>query len=677
MADQYTWDKAKQAGYKVDVVPLTRQTIADGNLLNSSVVEVFSSRDKYINDNLVKETTSANSVYSTVNSNSAKNWANSALQGFSAIKANDTKMPAKTLNDTLNIIIEGLTTALSDKKLTLSLPDYYKDSYFQRTNRTNTQQMLDLPHPWGNNTVHSAATQGVLFGGGGTVRIANELTAFDTRMLAINIDRCKNSISANSNDAGIQINPMEISENWGININSRYQGYYGAIQINDASGYGINGLAINHSCANARESFQWWNFAMNNCDCDQANNCFAFTNASIGHGAINAVMLFNATANAANVIVTHSANCNSNASTIAMYNSTGGVWSTTLFDSNTDGAASNIVTHRSLANNGGRNITMFRSNAANTNGNITLFDSLVKPRVNNNDNHEYNVVLYNSTAAAGSMMACYHSSAATGMCVAFYNSQAGAGDAFASYNSTAVNGGNNIAMYNSIATNGAAIAMYNSSAFANSYAIYNSTAYCGNIAAFDSTAVGSSPLNTCLYHSKDIVADTEYQKWGASVYSIFMYNSTICSTDISAMKRVGCGGTTERIAYGVNATYTIAKYDSSATDVYNIVEYNSLIGCGAQHSIAMYGSKISASHVDIINDVYSGYTSGVMAFYDSTAVDTTNKVLLWKNRVCIEPSGYVNKIRIIDTVSYASPTIDFPTSEFVYFHPDYNTFIVG
>lgn len=86
MADQYTWDKAKQAGYTVDVVPITRQTIADGNLLNSSVVEVLSSRDKYINDNLVKETASANSVYSTVNTNSAKNWANSAVSGFSAVK---------------------------------------------------------------------------------------------------------------------------------------------------------------------------------------------------------------------------------------------------------------------------------------------------------------------------------------------------------------------------------------------------------------------------------------------------------------------------------------------------------------------------------------------------------------------------------------------------------------
>ena len=91
MADQYTWEKANQAGYKTTLQQLTRQTIADGWLLNSDVIETYSSRDKYINDNLNKETASANSVFNTVKNNSATNWANSAIIGFSAYNVNTTK----------------------------------------------------------------------------------------------------------------------------------------------------------------------------------------------------------------------------------------------------------------------------------------------------------------------------------------------------------------------------------------------------------------------------------------------------------------------------------------------------------------------------------------------------------------------------------------------------------
>lgn len=91
MADQYTWEKANQAGYKTTLQQLTRQTIADGSLLNSDLIETYSSRDKYINDNLNKETASANSVFNTVKNNSATNWANSAIIGFSAYNVNTTK----------------------------------------------------------------------------------------------------------------------------------------------------------------------------------------------------------------------------------------------------------------------------------------------------------------------------------------------------------------------------------------------------------------------------------------------------------------------------------------------------------------------------------------------------------------------------------------------------------
>lgn len=694
MADQYTWDKAKQAGYKTDVVPITRQTVADGNLLNSDVVEVFSSRDKYINDNLSKETASANSVYTTVNTNSAKTWPNSALLGFSAVKANGVTCTA-ALNDTLRVNVQGLTTALSNNTLTISLPDYYKDSYFQRTNRTNTQKMRDLPAPWGSNHDYPYAEQGVLFGGGGTKYISNSGKSFDTRMLAINIDRCTKNVSVKGDDSGIQLNPMDVTEKWGININSRYDsGKAGYIQINDASGYGVNGLAINKSLANTGNpnTSAWttyWSFAMNGSTYTNANNCIGFTNTKI-ENISNAIVMFNSTGYY-NSIALFSAKCNNNC-TFAMYNSTAQPWTIAMYNSDSKTTryygSMNILMHNCTSDGGSRNLALYNCELGETNGNIALYNSITSGINDSSTATKNAIALYNSTANYAVSFVAHKSSAYGGYCVSLYGAAVGYGDSFAAYRSTAIAGGNNIAMYDSVAENGCSIAMYNSSAVSNSYALHNSTASYGNIAAFNSTALGGSgPVNTCMYNSCDYAKNsTTWQASSASVYSIFMYNSMPVVTDLSAFSAIDCGGTTRRVKYNVMTTYSIAKYNSNVTDVYNIAEYNSLIGCGVQHSIAMFGSKLSASHIEISHDGASktGLTSGVMAFFDSTAADTNDKILLWNNKVCIEPKGYINKIRIIDTVNYRVNTalyppytIEFPTQEFIQFHPDYNSFIIG
>lgn len=137
MADQYTWDKAKQAGYKTDVVPITRQTIADGNLLNSDVIEAFSSRDKYLLDSLNATDTSARSMYNTIQSNSAKKWANSAISGFDKLKVNSSseKQFDSYAKSVLSFYVSsGLTVKKDSANNSITISDAI-DSYLAKARR--------------------------------------------------------------------------------------------------------------------------------------------------------------------------------------------------------------------------------------------------------------------------------------------------------------------------------------------------------------------------------------------------------------------------------------------------------------------------------------------------------------------------------------------------------------
>lgn len=178
MADQYTWDKAKQAGYKVDVIPLTRQTIADGNLLNASAIDTFSGRDKYLLDSLNAIDSSARSVYSTVNSNSAYNWADGAVSGFSAIKTNSTKRtgaPAFGVYYSFFITDDRVLTGyVNDNTFTLAAKDYMSNSYYyQMLAGNNTDKdgehpvyiMADTTYDEGTHkNVESSAHEGIVLG---------------------------------------------------------------------------------------------------------------------------------------------------------------------------------------------------------------------------------------------------------------------------------------------------------------------------------------------------------------------------------------------------------------------------------------------------------------------------------------------------------------------------------
>lgn len=142
MADRYTWNAAKQAGYKTDIVPLTRQTIADGDLLKSLEVETFSSRDKYLLDSLNSVDSSARSVYNTVNANSANNWLDEKISGFNVLKvssgaSNDTyTSTGKYASDRFTLEFNSFNVGVKNDVIGVSAFDTFTNSYYNKALRT-------------------------------------------------------------------------------------------------------------------------------------------------------------------------------------------------------------------------------------------------------------------------------------------------------------------------------------------------------------------------------------------------------------------------------------------------------------------------------------------------------------------------------------------------------------
>lgn len=148
MADQYNWEKANQAGYKTTVQQLSRKTIADGQLLNNDVVETLSSRDKYLLDSLNSVDASARSVYNTVNTNSANNWDDKKIVGYSAVAlSSDNNYYKKYVfkpyaADTLHFDLSNFFIQANIEKdmLGMYLLDSFTGSYYNKATRTPNKQ---------------------------------------------------------------------------------------------------------------------------------------------------------------------------------------------------------------------------------------------------------------------------------------------------------------------------------------------------------------------------------------------------------------------------------------------------------------------------------------------------------------------------------------------------------
>lgn len=147
MADQYTWEKANQAGYKTTVKQLSRKTIADGQLLNDDVIETLSSRDKYLLDSLNLVDASARSVYNTVNANSANNWDDKKIVGYSAVAlSSDNNYYKKYVfkpyaSDTLCLDLSNFFIQANVEKdmLGMYLLDSFTGSYYNKATRSPNQ----------------------------------------------------------------------------------------------------------------------------------------------------------------------------------------------------------------------------------------------------------------------------------------------------------------------------------------------------------------------------------------------------------------------------------------------------------------------------------------------------------------------------------------------------------
>lgn len=638
MADQYTWEKANQAGYKTTVKQLSRKTIADGQLLNDAV-ETLSSRDKYINDSLTGETASANSVFNTVKNNSAINWDNNLLSGFSAIQADATKIIPANKNDTLNIKFTNITADVdvANNKMTMKFPDYFKDSYFQRMQRTSNPQIKDFPKPWGDNT--ATAHNPIVFGHGLNCGLYPDN---NYRMFVINGDRV-NSKASEWADGCISINP-------GTTL------YYRGILINDGKNAGEfgQGIAINNSKQNHLTQI-----AIN--DSETYTNvfpAFAMNSSTATTGAINfcsknssemSLSLFNST----NSTVSFAAHDSSVSNlSFASYNSVaGGSMSLSLYD-----AKSTNSFAYTLYNSSGHNPSITMYNSTGKQMGVALYNS-----IRNSDN-EHTFAVYNSSAIYGKTVAAYNSFAggnnggdcfaiydsivsAGGCCAALYDSTAFAASNLVMYNSKGTRGGKSIAIFDSFIQGNEEFTMYNGD-ICPSYpgmALYNSKMANG----IDST------FSLIMFNS---VCRTEPYIYGGHAITMhmpfhthLMYNSVEAPTgSIKVYKKIGCGSEQE-VLNEVFKSNGIVKYNSRIAGCEMIVEYNSTACMGTSGAIVMYGSTLSSteSHYQGTEKQYN--THGIIAMYDSHVTDDSDKIKLWSNSVTIEPSGYVNKIKYFDT----------------------------
>jgi hypothetical protein len=672
MADQYTWEKANQASYKTTLQQLSRKTIADGQLLNNDVVETLSSRDKYINDNLTAETVSANCVFNTVKNNSATNWDNNLLSGFSAIQADSTKIIPANKNDTLNIKFTNITADVdvANNKMTIKFPEYFKDSYFQRTQRTSNPKMKDFPEPWGNNT--STAHHPIIFGHG--LNCNDVFYNNISRMLVVNGDRV-NSIDSEWTDGCISINPGTTLHYRGILINDgKNSGRYGqGIAINNSTQGHITQIAINDS---ETHGHVFPAFAMNSSIATTGAINFCSNNSTE-----MSLSLFNST-NSTVSIAAHKSSA-SNLS-FASYNSVAGdSMSLSLYNAKSTG---NFA--YTLYNSSAHNPSIAMYNSTGKQMGVSLYNSI------RSTDSEHTFAIYNSSAQYGKTVAAYNSyagnggdnfaiynSTASGMgcCAALYDSTAAHASNLAMYNSTGVNGGNAIAIFNSITRSNEAFTMYNSDICNNNpgMALYNSKMTNG----IDDT------FGLIMFNS--VCRDEPYIYGGHTItmhmpfHTHLMYNSVEAPTgSIKVYKQIDCGGEQEVLNESFMSN-GIVKYNSRIAGCEMIVEYDSTACMGTSGAIVMYGSTLSSTEAHYQNDEKQYNTHGIIAMYDSHVTDDSDKIKLWSNSVTIEPSGYVNKIKYFDT-THTIPDIThtIPFTELAQLHSltqfsDYHEIIIG
>ena len=135
MAEYITWEDALEQGYRVNPEHLSRRSIADGDLLSYNIIEPLSARDQFIMDNCDDIVVKMESAKTTIQNNSATNWPNSAVSGFSAIQVNKSTITAPERNTDFCVESRSrfLSANIENDTLKFKMADMFSDAYRLKT----------------------------------------------------------------------------------------------------------------------------------------------------------------------------------------------------------------------------------------------------------------------------------------------------------------------------------------------------------------------------------------------------------------------------------------------------------------------------------------------------------------------------------------------------------------
>lgn len=616
---KYSWDKAELEDYKTTLTALSRQSIADGNLLNKNI-EAFEDRDNYVNDKIDPISNVLDKDIEVISEYSAKNWNNNLLTGFNAISADTAVMKMTKCNDgPVTLQFNGMSAEVDkNDSIVLSIPSYYSSSYMLCASATlNPVGDHDIQRYDGNNMPNT------VFGSD------NVLTNYPG--LSINASK--------TNGASIAVNNS--IANYGIAINDSENTAHNCpgISINNSSASLLN-FAINNSVIDqSNTDIVYFQFAANNAKVEQYG--FALNgvaqNYSIAIGTDTNICDFHSLAYKDSIANTYSVGLFDSSAyynSIALYDSSARFSAVSLFDSSANYNSFAVYNSRTLANDTiGHNIAAYNSDASGM-----------------------SIGLYNSHARDCSL--AIFNSVAINDCFAFNNSTATYAGSLTLMSSTGASI-DTFAFCKSVASNSHSI-VFNSQ-YSDEYGISFADsvgAHPQAISLFNTTAVGIKASKSFDAYSVTFNTPTVRNISGYNDSNIALYNSTIGYTTDYFPANVFTGYSCGSVPAGsaISGKYhierTMTKYDSFNAGNDSVSYYSSIVGVGVSAALAMYDSIIKTDAMILTPDgqdsIFTSLVSGNIAMYNSTVTSGDNAIVLWNNKVRIEERGSVNDTIFID-----------------------------
>lgn len=613
---KYSWDKAEQENYKTTLTALSRQTIADGDLLNENI-EAFEGRDNYVNDSVDPLSNTLDETIEIIQENSAKNWNNELLTGFSAISADTSVMRMTKNNDgPVKLQFNAMSVEVDENNnIVLSIPSYYSSSYMLCASATL--------NPAGQQTIFS-------YDGS---NMPNTVLGSDNIL---------------TNYPGLSINA---SETWNAGVALNNSIAKNGIAINDSENTDTHrpGISLNSSTATL------CNFAINNSITNPTNSCsfqFAANNAHV----TNYGFAINGSTNDHSVAI-GTPLLASNLYSLAYDDSNASDYAISIF--NSTGYDYSIALHKSIANYSA--VSLYNSSANYES--ITLYDSSA---VIGGVSAGHNIATHDSSAVQNSIST--HNSYAYSGSVALFDSEA-VYDSLAILNSTATTN-DCVALMKSF-TNNSAVAFNNSNAHLNSLAVND----CQRVEHYSiglSNCVVTVPQHIALYtvtaaDNANKAFDAYFTQFVAPVVrnissyisdNISLYESTVgYSTDYfpaNVFTGYSCGSTLNGSATSgkYHIEHTMTKYSSFNAGNDSISYYSSIVGVGVSATLAMYDSVIKTDAMILTpngqDSIFTSLASGNIAMYNSTITSGDNTISLWNDKVKIKERGSVNDNVFID-----------------------------